>query len=105
MARLFASVVSLVTPASGSAMFPARSRRGTGVARISCSFRCAKCVDGMCHAACAICVICASCVDCLPTFTLVEHQRGDRTWKVDSFGSHPSWFLAKLSKHIKLNRY
>ena len=100
MARLFASVVSLVTPASGSAIFLARSRRGTGVARISCSFRCAKCVDGMCHAACAICVICASCVDCLPTFTLVEHQRGDRTREVDSFGYLSVRLEAEMSIYI-----
>jgi hypothetical protein len=83
MACFFASVVSFDTPASGSAILLARSLRGTGVARISGSFRCAEYAEGMCHAMCAIC---AMRVDCVPTFTLVEHQRGDRTWEVDSFG-------------------
>ena len=39
-------------------------------------------------------------VDCLPTFTLVEHQRGDRTWEVDSFGGLSVRLKAEMSIYI-----
>jgi len=47
-----------------------------------------------------MCAICAMRVDCVPTFTLVEHQRGDRTWEVDSFGGLSVRLKAEMSIYI-----
>ena len=44
-------------------------------------------------------------VDCLPTFTLVEHQRGDRSWEADNFGCLSVQAKVELSKYIKIYRY